>query len=109
MTTVLSVYNNSGCVGRCDATCHEAKGPKCTCICGGKNHGAGYIKAVTNTADMIGLREEDLLGYATATKRDPAELTVINRLEYKSAKEARRRALYRLTEPELFDWKGDEV
>jgi len=109
MTTVLSVYNNRGCVGRCDATCHEAKGIKCTCICGGKNHGAGYTQAVINTIDMVGLKEEDLTRFAVATKRDPAELTVINRIEYKSAKAARRRAKYRISEPELFDWKGNEV
>ena len=23
----------------CDSKCHEAKGDKCTCICGGKYHG----------------------------------------------------------------------
>lgn len=27
--------------------------PHCECICGGANHGAGYNKAVDNTADMI--------------------------------------------------------
>jgi len=25
---------------RCDAVCHSAKGSKCTCICGGRYHGA---------------------------------------------------------------------
>ena len=24
---------------RCDASCHEAREEKCTCICGGRNHG----------------------------------------------------------------------
>jgi hypothetical protein len=26
---------------RCDARCHHAKGDKCRCICGGRNHGRG--------------------------------------------------------------------
>jgi len=26
---------------RCDARCHNAKKPKCRCICGGGNHGGG--------------------------------------------------------------------
>ncbi len=41
MTTVYSVYNSEGCVGRCDAKCHDAEGPECHCICGGANHGVG--------------------------------------------------------------------
>lgn len=41
MTTVYAVYNNDGCVGRCDAKCHEAEGSECRCICGGAMHGVG--------------------------------------------------------------------
>lgn len=41
MTTIYAVYNNNGCVGRCDARCHEAKQPECHCICGGAFHGVG--------------------------------------------------------------------
>lgn len=29
---------------RCDAVCHNAYGVKCTCICGGKFHGACVIR-----------------------------------------------------------------
>jgi hypothetical protein len=32
---------------RCDATCHTAKGTKCTCICGGKYHGASVLRSKT--------------------------------------------------------------
>ncbi|MBA7492397.1 hypothetical protein ES702_02947 [subsurface metagenome] len=35
--------------GRCDSKCYNAKGPKCTCICGGVNHGAGKNNAIDNT------------------------------------------------------------
>jgi len=43
--TIIAVYNNNGCVGRCDAHCHEATEPDCQCICGGKYHGKGSSTA----------------------------------------------------------------
>ncbi len=52
MTTVLSVHTSEGCVGRCDARCHEAHGPVCKCICGGVNHGVGAQQAADNVAEM---------------------------------------------------------
>lgn len=45
MTTLIAVYNSDGCIGRCDAKCHNAVHPRCTCICGGKNHGIGAASA----------------------------------------------------------------
>jgi len=41
MAMVIAVYNSDGCVGRCDARCHRAKGFDCNCICGGALHGVG--------------------------------------------------------------------
>lgn len=52
MTTLISVYNSSGCIGRCDDKCHSATGPDCDCVCGGANHGVGLQKAMTNTREM---------------------------------------------------------
>ncbi|GIK10737.1 MAG TPA: hypothetical protein PKC99_18465 [Anaerolineales bacterium] len=52
MTTLIAVYNSSGCVGRCDAKCYEAQEPKCDCICHGRNHGAGKAQAVDNTREL---------------------------------------------------------
>lgn len=49
MTTLISVYNSEGCVGRCDAKCHKASEPDCNCVCGGMNHGAGSKQAAINT------------------------------------------------------------
>ena len=49
MTTLIAVYNNDGCKGRCDARCYEACEPHCDCVCGGRNHGAGLERAVENT------------------------------------------------------------
>jgi hypothetical protein len=34
---------------RCDAKCYNASTSKCTCICGGRNHGAGLKTAQLNT------------------------------------------------------------
>lgn len=52
MTTLIAAYNSEGCTGRCDARCHQATSPDCDCICGGRNHGVGYAKAVANTRAM---------------------------------------------------------
>jgi hypothetical protein len=45
LTTLISQHDSSGLVGRCDARCHNAKQPKCTCICGGRFHGKGFAQA----------------------------------------------------------------
>lgn len=52
MATLIAVYDSSGCVGRCDARCYDAKEPGCDCICGGKNHGAGQHQATENTRGL---------------------------------------------------------
>jgi len=104
MTTVLAVYNSQGCVGRCDANCHDAKHTtKCTCICGGKNHGVGFEDARENIGELVGLTTEYLVAFATTTKRDPRELTVINRLRTPDSRHARKQAKSKLAQPDLFD------
>ena len=45
--TLIAAYNSGGCVGRCDANCHNAKEPHCDCICHGAYHGLG-----TRTPEM---------------------------------------------------------
>lgn len=52
MTTLIAVYNSSGCVGRCDAKCYDAEHADCDCICGGRNHGAGKQRATDNTREL---------------------------------------------------------
>ncbi len=49
MTTLIAAYNSEGCIGRCDAKCHDAIEPDCDCICGGMNHGVGVAQAIANT------------------------------------------------------------
>lgn len=54
MTTVLEARKSDGTlIGRCDSKCHYAKGPKCNCICQGKNHGVGLEKAIENTQEIF--------------------------------------------------------
>lgn len=54
MTAVLTVYDGDGTVvGRCDANCHDAHEPECTCICGGRNHGTGTARAIDNTREHV--------------------------------------------------------
>ena len=48
MTTLIAAYNSDGCIGRCDARCHDAVTPVCNCICGGANHGVGEKQAIKN-------------------------------------------------------------
>ena len=48
MATLIKVVTKGGVVRRCDARCYNARRPKCVCICGGVNHGAGLEKAVEN-------------------------------------------------------------
>jgi len=52
MTTLITVSNSDGIVGRCDAKCYEATHQDCDCICGGKNHGAGRKQAIENTREL---------------------------------------------------------
>jgi hypothetical protein len=54
MSTLLAVYGAGGeCLGRCDASCYDAEGNVCLCICGGRNHGAGLVQATENVRQMI--------------------------------------------------------
>ena len=48
MTTLIAVYDNDGCKGRCDARCYEAREPHCDCVCGGRNHGAVPLRTPEN-------------------------------------------------------------
>ena len=86
MTTAIAVYTSSGCVGRCDARCHEAVSPVCDCICGGRLHGVGARNALRlNTehfsgGDLDGVRAEfrrkQLEAFAARHGYDPAGLRV---------------------------------
>lgn len=61
MATLISEGDNYGTHRRCDATCHNAKKPKCACICRGRYHG--------KSSDSPALRE--------AVKQTEAEFRVV--------------------------------
>ena len=50
MVTLINSQTGSDHPRRCDANCYNAKHDKCTCVCGGTNHGAGLQKATDNTS-----------------------------------------------------------
>jgi len=82
VATVLAVYNSEGCVGRCDAHCHEAQHAECECICGGMNHGAGTQQAIQNTTEMV---EEWVQEYG---KKNNLELDLVEAMGLLSTPEA---------------------
>lgn len=51
--TIMTQGNSEG-TRRCDGTCHNAKKPKCACICGGRYHGAGGMAQEMLTKDWLG-------------------------------------------------------
>jgi len=98
VTTVIAVYKHSGCVGRCDANCHEAKSPECTCICGGANHGVGIKQAMANTARGIGLNGDDVEAYLKL-KRITEPVVALDRVQLKGRAVALKRARKMISEP----------
>jgi len=108
MTTVVAVYKFSGCVGRCDANCHEAKSPECTCICGGANHGVGLKQAMANTARGVGTRFEDIDAYMQL-KGITYPVVSIDRVMLKGRAVALKRARKIIGEPELPMFQANAV
>jgi hypothetical protein len=51
MSTLIYASDGDQCIGKCDATCYNATGPDCDCICGGRNHGVGLKQATENTRE----------------------------------------------------------
>lgn len=47
-TLIIARKADGSLLGRCDAKCYNAKGLKCTCVCGGMNHGVGLNQAIDN-------------------------------------------------------------
>ena len=54
MPDLIKVYDSEGEeVGSCGSSCYEAKEPECKCICGGRNHGIGFQRAMAQTAEIV--------------------------------------------------------
>lgn len=79
MTTVIAVYTSDGCVGRCDARCHEAASSDCDCVCGGRLHGVGAANAVAENTRLLddAALAAGLDGFASRHGLDPGELRIV--------------------------------
>lgn len=63
MTIVVRVHTSDGCLGQCDRKCYDAAGGRCSCVCGGQNHGKGLTVALANVHALsisIGSRRSGL-------------------------------------------------
>ncbi|MFI7467386.1 hypothetical protein [Nonomuraea sp. NPDC049646] len=59
MSTLIALYLGRALVGRCDANCYNGLDLRCTCVCGGANHGVGLAAAVAQTRQMVALWLDD--------------------------------------------------
>lgn len=51
---IIQEYAQNGTKLRiCDARCYNAKGKKCSCICGATNHGKGIDFAIQNASYIL--------------------------------------------------------
>jgi hypothetical protein len=69
LTTVTGTYSDKV---PCNQACQYATGPMCTCVCGGENHQAGYIDAVTVPATI---RTRDAARHTTKVVRIQTKAT----------------------------------
>jgi predicted GTPase len=53
MTVLMSVQFGNGKKGKCDSRCYDAIRPDCSCVCGGINHGVGYLQAKQNIEKIV--------------------------------------------------------
>lgn len=74
MTTVIAVYNSEGCVGRCDAKCHNATSPECEWIRGGRLHRVGAPNAVAVNTERLDPDGELRRAFAEAHGLDANDL-----------------------------------
>jgi hypothetical protein len=57
MVVMIEERHSDGTRRQCNSRCHSAKRPKCTCICGGKYHGAARDTA--RAGELVDYREAD--------------------------------------------------
>ncbi len=69
---------------KCDATCYNARAPKCCCICGGKNHGVGRDKAVDNNRRLFGMKAESRYEIVSDVPGDPLIIRDVGHKDHKT-------------------------
>jgi len=85
MTTIMSWESSGGKRRTCSATCHNAKGSRCRCVCGGRYHGAahrpgGVEQAVRDTWEEA-IQEAEARAKAEGLKLDTTGIRKIIGLE----------------------------
>jgi len=50
--TLITLTTHNGTTRSCSARCHDAKGKRCNCICGGMLHGVGLESAISLMEDL---------------------------------------------------------
>lgn len=53
MPNLLTILHPTTANRSCNAKCYNATGKRCTCICGGRNHGVGLKQAIKNSAQLF--------------------------------------------------------
>lgn len=109
MATVLAVYKNGKCVGRCDGRCHNAAGDRCHWVCGGLMHGQGEEKA----AALAAVRGPEIL--AAYPRSGPTHAQLPLPLETKTPPEEKKKVslsqtdVQQITKLSLFTAKKSSV
>lgn len=76
MAILLSFTDTDGTKRICDAKCYNATTKKCTCICGGRNHGVGKEQAIINTHKPRPVIANEHLDKPLPSDRGPFTITV---------------------------------
>jgi len=74
MATLISHRSSSGNISSCDGRCYNALHSRCSCICGGANHGVGFMQAMDNTRHDASSWIRD---YAKAQDVNPSSLGAV--------------------------------
>ena len=69
MTVVMEQISSDGRKRQCNSRCHSAKGPKCTCICGGKFHGSARNGTFEQKVEELRKPIQEMIDQATEDAR----------------------------------------
>lgn len=69
---------------KCDSACYDARAPKCSCICGGKNHGVGEDKAIDNNRRLFGMKALSRYEIVSDVAGEPLIIRDVGHMDHKS-------------------------
>jgi len=73
--TLIYQRTGGGSVNKCDARCHNAVNPRCTCICGGRYHGKKE-----SSSDLRDAVEQHSRELTSTLKEQGAQVRVLQQL-----------------------------